>query len=109
MAAHHVGHDARHVHRLAYRACRAICVAAGVNAFACFVSSAVLGGTAYYGKAENGRYFLGQHAGDAAAGRMTEVGPGVYRYSLWHLRSVAVTSVLGIAAGLIAKGLKAEG
>ena len=72
------------------------------------VASVFLGGTAQYGKVENGRYFLGQHAGDAAAGRLTEVGFGVYQYSLWHLRSVAVTSVLGLAVGLVAKGLKGE-
>ena len=92
--------------RAAYRACQVICVVAGVNAFACLVSSAVLGGDAHFGKAESGRYFLGRHAGDAAAGRLTEVSSDVYHYSLWHVRSMAATTVLGLAAGLIAKGLK---
>lgn len=94
--------------KVTYRACQALCVVAVINFFACMAASMFLGGTAHYGKAENGRYFLGHHAGDATAGRLTEVAPGVYHYSLWHLRSMVVTHVLAIAAALLAKRLKAE-
>jgi hypothetical protein len=61
--------------------------------FAMFVFLVIfLGGDAFNGKAESGRYYLGQH------GKFTEVSVGVFQYSQAH---IVISIVLGIIAMLL--------
>jgi hypothetical protein len=61
--------------------------------FAAFaVVAYFVGGDAGNGKVVEGNFYLGYK------GKFTEVSEGVYAYSLWHLRSLAVTFPLSFVA-----------
>ncbi|WP_428484515.1 hypothetical protein [Rhodopila sp.] len=69
-------------------------VAVAIVNFIAFVIIAILiGGDAWNGKMENGRYFVANH------GRLTEVSASVFTYSLWHVRCLFVTHLFGMVAG----------
>jgi hypothetical protein len=54
--------------------------------------ASLLGGDATNGKIANGHFFLANH------GKLTEVSEGVFRYSLWHARSLFITHPLAMAS-----------
>lgn len=76
-------------------------LAAMINAWAYVLTQTVIGGTAYDGKQENGRYYLG------AKRRYTPVSHGVWMYSRIHGISVAA-SVPVSAALLVALFIYSE-
>jgi len=66
-----------------------------LNFFAFWYGALILGGDAFNGKEDGGRFFIGEH------GKYTEVTEGVYKYSRFHVLSLWVTHPLGMVAGLI--------
>ena len=74
---------------------RATLLIAMLNFFAFWYGALILGGDAFNGKEDGGRFFVGMH------GKYTEVTEGVYRYSRFHFLSLLVTHSSGMIAGLI--------
>ena len=59
-----------------------------------FVSGMVFGGDALQGKIVGGHYYLGEK------GQFTEVGRGIFLFSLWHGRVMIASFVLMAVAGI---------
>jgi len=74
---------------------RAILLIAMLNFFAFWYGVLILGGDAFNGKEDGGRFFIGEH------GKYTEVTEGGYKISRFHVLSLWVTHPLGMVAGLI--------
>jgi hypothetical protein len=74
---------------------RAILLIAMLNFFAFWYGALILGGDAFNGKEDGGRFFIGEH------GKYTEVTEGGYKISRFHVLSLWVTHPLGMVAGLI--------
>jgi hypothetical protein len=81
------------VDRRTIRRLQIVCVVWIINFFAFFIMALVIGGDAMNGKVENGHYLVASH------GRLTEVSPDIFTYSLWHARIVFVTLPLAMIAG----------
>ncbi len=85
------------------RICITLFVAAWANAMVFGLVAKRVGGEAFHGKIENGRYYLAldyldkHHTGDF--GHFTEVSAAVFHYSQVHSYSVLVTFPLGLLAG----------
>jgi hypothetical protein len=80
-----------------YRFLKVICGICILN-FAVFcVVAFEIGGDAVNGKVIDGNFYLAEN------GRLTEVSEGVFTYSLWHVRSLAVTFPLAMLAGYLVK------
>jgi len=62
--------------------------------------SLFLGGSAVNGKAEDGRYYLGNH------GDLTEVSEATWNYCYYHEVSVMITHPLGIGSMALAHQLE---
>ena len=76
---------------------RVLILVAIVN-FVIFVFVALnIGGDAINGTAVDGHYFL------SSKGRLTDVSQLLFEYSAWHARSVMLTCIAGVAAGLLLK------
>ena len=76
------------------------------NFLAFFVISLWLGGTAWNGTVENGKYYLGEH------GRFTEVSQRVFRYSRIHAGLMVISMLAGLVllvAAKIRESLSSEG
>jgi hypothetical protein len=82
--------------------CLALFVIGIANFLAFFVMAVYLGGDAVNGKVTADHFYLMSH------GRYTEVSESIYRYSLWHARSVWVTHPLALIAGYWYYRVKAE-
>jgi hypothetical protein len=67
------------------------------NFLAFLLISLWLGGTAWTGMIEKGKYYLG------ANGRFAEVSQGVYRYSEIHARLMVISMIGGLALLVAAK------
>lgn len=71
-----------------------------VNFLAFFLIALYLGGDAWNGKVDGGRYFLMSH------GKYTEVSQAVWTYSWWHVISVCITHPLAFVGAFIAWGFR---
>ena len=72
-------------------------VACMANFAVFFIVALAIGGDAFNGKAEGGRYFLANH------GKLTEVSRAVYDYSRYHTMSLFITHPLAFLAAWRAK------
>lgn len=78
------------------RALMIVAVLTAANFVAFMVGAVLVGGDAWNGKVEDGRYFLGDH------GRLREVSAEVFTYSLWHARSMIATHPIAMLAAWLA-------
>ena len=84
------------------RICLALFLLAWANGMAFVAVGKRIGGEAFHGKVEDGRYYLArgyfERGPTRDIGQYTEVSPTLFRYSLVHVYSVLVTSALGLIA-----------
>ena len=74
---------------------RIICIIAFLNFWVFWYAALILGGDAFNGRIDGGRFFVGSH------GEYTEVPESVYKYSRIHVISLFVTTLAGMAAAFI--------
>lgn len=80
-----------------YRLLKVICGICILNFVVFCIVAFESGGDAVNGKIMGGHFYLAEN------GKLTEVSEALFTYSLWHVRSLAITWPLAMLAGYLLK------